>query len=126
MRSSGFHHAMYDNDSYVLLAGGGALSLNSFVGWTSKTEYRYGEKYDLSFVKLQNLNNLVYIDGWIKESASFSISSTYHPYIYSNNYNMVTYYRLSGNDYIQIDGYGGVKIVANQFYRIGFFYTGRA
>ena len=125
-RSSGFHHAMYDNDSYVLLAGGGALSLNSFVGWTSKTEYGYGEKYDLSFVKLQNLNNLVYIDGWIKESASFSISSTYHPYIYSNNYNMVTYYRLSGNDYIQIDGYGGVKIVANQFYRIGFFYTGRA
>ena len=125
-RSSGFHHAMYDNDSYVLLAGGGALPLNSFVGWTSKTEYGYGEKYDLSFVKLQNLNNLVYIDGWIKESASFSISSTYHPYLYSNNYNMVTYYRLSGNDYIQIDGYGGVKIVANKFYRIGFFYTGRA
>ena len=125
-RSSGFHHAMYDNDSYVLLAGGGALPLNSFVGWTSKTEYGYGEKYDLSFVKLQNLNNLVYIDGWIKESASFSISSTYHPYLYSNNYNMVTYYRLSGNDYIQIDGYGGVRIVANQFYRIGFFYTGRA
>ena len=52
MRSSGFHHAMYNNDSYVLLAGGGALSLNSFVGWTSKTEYRYGEKYNLSFVKL--------------------------------------------------------------------------
>lgn len=125
-RSSGFHHASYDSDSYVLLAGGGALPLNSFVGWTSKTEYGYGEKYDLSFVKLQNLNNLVYIDGWVKESSSFSISSTYHPYIYSNNYNMVTYYRLSGNDYIQIDGYGGVKIVANQFYRIGFFYTGRA
>lgn len=125
-RSSGFHHAMYDSDSYVLLAGGGALPLNSFVGWTSKTEYGEGGKYDLSFVKLQNLNNLVYIDGWIKESASFSISSTYHPYIYSNNYNMVTYYRLSGNDYIQIDGYGGVTIVANQFYRIGFFYTGRA
>jgi hypothetical protein len=39
---------------------------------------------------------------------------------------MVTYYRLSGNDYIQIDGYGAVKIVANQSYRIGFFYTGRA
>lgn len=126
IRSSGFHHAMYDNDSYVLLAGGGALPLNSFVGWTSKTEYGYGEKYNLSFVKLQNLNNLVYVDGWIKESTSFSISSTYHPYLYSNNYNMVTYYRLSGNDYIQIDGYGGVKIVANQFYRIGFFYTGRA
>lgn len=126
MRASGFHHSMYDNDSYVLLAGGGALPLNSFVGWTSKTEYEYAVKYDLSFVKLQNLNNLVYVDGWIKESASFSISPTYHPYLYSNNYNMVTYYRLSGNDYIQIDGYGGVKIVANQFYRIGFFYTGRA
>ena len=86
----------------------------------------YAEKYDLSFVKLQNLNNLVYVDGWIKESASFSISSTYHPYIYSNNYNMVTYYRLSGNDYIQINGNGYVTIVANQSYRIGFFYTGRA
>lgn len=125
-RSSGFHHATYDSDSYVLLAGGGALPLNSFVGWTSKTEYGYGEKYDLSFVKLQNINNLVYVDGWIKESSSFSISSTYHPYIYSNNYNMVTYYRLSGNDYIQINGNGYVTIVANQFYRIGFFYTGRA
>lgn len=126
MKASGFHHTSHDSDSYVLLAGGGALPLNSFVGWTSKTEYEYAEKYDLSFVKLQNLNNLVYVDGWIKESASFSISPTYHPYLYSNNYNMVTYYRLSGNDYIQIDGYGGVKIVANQFYRIGFFYTGRA
>lgn len=125
-RSSGFHHAMYDSDSYVLLAGGGALPLNSFVGWTSKTEYKYDEKYDLSFVKLQNLNNLVYVDGWIKESASFSISSTYHPYLYSNNYNIVTYYRLSGNDYIQINGNGYVTIVANQSYRIGFFYTGRA
>lgn len=126
IRASGFYHSSVNSNDYILLAGGGALPLNSFVGWTPKTEYRYGEKYDLSFVKLQNLNNLVYIDGWIKESTSFSISSTYHPYIYSNNYNMVTYYRLSGNDYIQIDGYGGVKIVANQFYRIGFFYTGRA
>lgn len=126
MRSRGFHYASCDSNDYILLAGGGALPLNSFVGWTSKTEYGYAEKYDLSFVKLQNLNNLVYVDGWIKESASFSISSTYHPYLYSNNYNMVTYYRLSGNDYIQIDGYGGVKIVANQLYRIGFFYTGRA
>lgn len=126
MRASGFHHAMYDNDSYVLLAGGSALTLDSFVGWTFKTEYKYAGKYNLSFVKLQNFNSLVYVDGWIKESSSFSISSTYHPYLYSNNYNMVTYYRLSGNDYIQIDGYGGVKIVANQFYRIGFFYTGMA
>lgn len=126
MRASGFHHAMYDNDSYVLLAGGGALTLDSFVGWTFKTEYKYAGKYNLSFVKLQNFNSLVYVDGWIKESSSFSISSTYYPYLYSNNYNMVTYYRLSGNDYIQIDGYGGVKIVANQFYRIGFFYTGMA
>lgn len=124
--SKGFHHANYDNDKYILLAGGGALALDSFVGWSDKTEYGSSEKYDLSFVKLQNLNNLVYVDGWVKKGASFTVGSTYHPYIYSDDYNMVTYYRLSGNDYIQINGNGYVTIVANQSYRIGFFYTGRA
>lgn len=124
--SSGFHHAAYDSDSYVLLAGGGALPLDSFVGWTSKREYGSEGKYDLSFVKLQNFNNLVYVDGWVKKGASFTVSPIYHPYIYSDDYNMVTYYRLSGNDYIQINGNGYVTIVANQSYRIGFFYTGRA
>ena len=124
--SSGFHHAAYDSDSYVLLAGGGALPLDSFVGWTSKREYGSEGKYDLSFVKLQNFNNLVYVDGWVKKGASFTVSPIYHPYIYSGDYNMVTYYRLSGNDYIQINGNGYVTIVANQSYRIGFFYTGRA
>lgn len=124
--SSGFHHATYDSDSYVLLAGGGALPLDSFVGWTSKREYGSEGKYDLSFVKLQNFNNLVYVDGWVKKGASFTVSPIYHPYIYSGDYNMVTYHRLSGNDYIQINGNGYVTIVANQSYRIGFFYTGRA
>ncbi len=124
--SSGFHHATYDSDSYVLLAGGGALPLDSFVGWTSKREYGSEGKYDLSFVKLQNFNNLVYVDGWVKKGASFTVDSIYHPYIYSDDYNMVTYHRLSGNDYIQINGNGYVTIVANQSYRIGFFYTGRA
>lgn len=126
MRASGFYHSSVNSNEYILLAGGGALPLDSFVGWSSKTEYRYDEKYDLSFVKLQNLNNLVYVDGWVKEASSFTINQIYLPYLYSNNNNMITYYRLSGNDYIQIDGYGNVKIVANQSYRIGFFYTGRA
>lgn len=126
MRANGFHHSSHNSNDYILLAGGGALALNSFVGWSSKTEYRYDEKYDLSFVKLQNLNNLVYVDGWVKERSSFTIGQIYLPYLYSNNYSMITYYRLSGNDYIQIDGNGNVKIVANQSYRIGFFYTGRA
>lgn len=124
--SSGFHHATYDSDSYVLLAGGGVLPLDSFVGWTSKREYGSEGKYDLSFVKLQNFNNLVYVDGLVKKDASFTVSPIYHPYIYSDDYNMVTYHRLSGNDYIQINGNGYVTIVANQSYRIGFFYTGRA
>ena len=53
MRASGFHHAMYDNNSYVLLAGGGALPLNSFVGWTSKTEYEYAQYLS---AKIKELN----------------------------------------------------------------------
>lgn len=122
--SKGFHHANYDNDKYILLAGGGALALDSFVGWSDKTEYGSSEKYNLSFVKLQNLNNLIYVDGWVWKNATFTISSIYQPYLYLNNNSIVTYHRLSGNDYIQIDGNGVVTIVANRLYRIGFFYTG--
>lgn len=124
--AEGFHHKSVDSDNYVLLAGGGILALSSFVGWSTKWTFS-DSIYTLSFVKLRNLNNLVWVDGHIlKGAASFSIAIQVYPYIYNNDYSMETYYRLSGNDYIKITGNGWVSIQASQSYRIGFFYTGRA
>lgn len=127
--SYGFHHLSHNNNDAVLLAGGGFKTLNNLIFLDESYSYGNNPSYTLTFHKLSGIfNNLVWVEGYVNGSIStvFSIRDTLCPEYYNVGPSMPTVYVMGENDTISIDGIGVVRIENNGYYRVGFFYQGKA
>lgn len=125
--SNGFHHYAMNSNDYVLLAGGGYGKIFTDKAFTY-TDYNH---YSLRFHKLSSIcNNLVWVDGYVRDTVSefFYIDASVYPYQYNNDQGMDAIYIMDTNSLIKVSAIGGVLIrgQAGHTYRVGFFYTGRA